>query len=219
VLREHLRPGDTFVDVGANVGYLSVVAASLVGSSGHVHAFEPNDRLGALLRDSARANGLGHLHVNETGLWSSSGSLVLRVEPSSAHSYLRVDAADARPTDLRVPVTTLDDYLDLHRRPPVRLVKIDVEGAELHVLRGALRCLERDHPLLVLEVLDWGLARFGDDAEGVFAFLQNLGYGARDLDGAPVSDAREALARLETTWIKNLVFEAVRSGGSAARQL
>lgn len=206
VLRRHLRPGDTFVDVGANVGYLSVVAAALVGPSGQVHAFEPNERLGRLLRESVRENGLTQLQPNDLGLWSSPGTLYLRVEPSSAHSYVRV-SADPDHADLRVPVTTLDEYLEARGRPRVRLVKVDVEGAELHVLRGARSCLERDHPLLVMEILDWGLQRFGDDAAGVFALLGELGYSARDLDGAPVADAAEAAARLASAWIKNLVFE------------
>lgn len=211
VLRRHLRPGDTFVDVGANVGYLSVVAATLVGPTGKVHAFEPNRELVTLLQESMRENGLTQLHPNEVGLWSEAGELQLRLEPSSAHSYLRLGGAAAGAVEVRVPVTTLDDYLDGQGQPPVRLVKVDVEGAELHVLRGARRCLARDRPVLVVELLDWGLERYGDDIEGVFAFLGCLGYTARDLGGQPVSDATDARIRLAPAWTKNLVFETTLS--------
>jgi FkbM family methyltransferase len=206
-LRRHLRPGDRFVDVGANVGYFSILASSLVGPAGEVHAFEPNPGLVSLLADSVRANRFTNVRVNALALWSEPSEHVLQLEPSSAQSFVRADREAKGGAALRVPATTLDDYLAEAGLPSIHVVKIDVEGAELQVLRGARRVMERDRPLLVMELLDWGLARYGDDIGQVFRLLGALGYAARDLDDRPVGDAVEAARRLSHAWVKNLVFE------------
>jgi hypothetical protein len=91
----------------------------------------------------------------------------------------------------------------------LRLVRIDVEGAELHVLMGARRTLERWGPVLIVEMQDWALVRYSHDIEQVFAYLRPLSCRALDLEDRPVPDATAAREALSGQWVKNLVLERV----------
>lgn len=144
-LAEWLRPGDTALDVGANVGHYSCRMSELVGAAGRVVAFEPvPDTFAALA-----ANSKTFPHPNVTLLNAAVGEAVgtvgLSVPGGSDGSYLaRVDPTAA----LKCLVLSVDS-LDLPG--PVRLVKIDAEGYEPKVLAGMARLLRRDRPVVVLE--------------------------------------------------------------------
>jgi FkbM family methyltransferase len=203
-LRDVLRPGDVFVDVGANVGYFSVVAAPLVGAKGAVHGFEPNPRVAGLLRRSIARNGLSNVFVDERAVWSTTTRQGLRLERNSAVSFLEPEgAASAR--DVEVGAVRLDDYLSAFPAR-VALVKMDVEGAELHGLKGMEARLRSDRPTLILEAQDWCLQRYGQDLPDLLGYLTALGYSAFDLYGKPIAEAEEARRRLAGEWVKNLVF-------------
>ncbi|WP_238437195.1 MULTISPECIES: FkbM family methyltransferase [unclassified Frankia] len=152
-----LRPGDTCYDVGANIGVYTLWAAGLVGRWGQVHAFEPVPPTMAVLREMVQRNGLGQVvpvasaigaTVGQTGLRSyqgASGRAHAVADPSHADHFARLD--------------TLDAYVARHRPPD--LVKIDVAGAEIDVLRGATELLEDRAPALLLEMLTSRVARRG----------------------------------------------------------
>lgn len=141
-LTELLRPGMTFWDVGAHVGFFTVIGARLVGAEGRVHAFEPVEQNRARLEAAIEKNGCGNVTVHEVALSSTPGEAVLHAHDSSAMWSLAGEGSG-----VTVHTETLDS-LDL---PPPDLVKIDAEGVELEVLRGGRELLSEVRPALLVE--------------------------------------------------------------------
>ena len=138
MLSQLLRPGNTFVDCGANIGLWSLVAAPLVGEGGRVIAFEPNPDSARRLTGHTAQSSL--IEVHATALSEETRSLSF--EPGEQHNLARVSAQGT----MQVQATTLDTAV----KPPVHGIKIDVEGHELEVLRGAAETLAA-RPWLVVE--------------------------------------------------------------------
>ena len=196
-MRRLLRPGDAFIDVGSNVGYFSVVGAEIVGQQGEVHAFEPSQRICGYLKQSIAANSLNNVFANALALWSQSGTLSFAPQRNSGFSYLWAgDVSEAAIRRDVVPADTLDRCVKSSVKRPVKLVKIDVEGAEYHVLTGMNATLQLHSPFLCIEAVDWSLARFGHRIDDLFAFLSSHGYQAYDLQGQSLGDASNAREHL-----------------------
>jgi FkbM family methyltransferase len=179
--RDHIHPGDTVIDVGANIGIHTMLAAELVGRSGHVHAFEPDPQSMFYLMTNVNRNRL----AGRVTLWS------LAASDRSASAQLYLDLKTARTTSLRANAYSPDTQIrqpifvatapldDLITQPP-QFLKIDVEGAELAVLAGASRLLCDYRPVLLVEVL-------GDNLPSVTSLLVPLGYSLTDAgSGAPL---------------------------------
>lgn len=144
LIRRHIRRGDLVCDVGANKGsYLYWMARW----AGRAVAFEPQPGLAAYLRSLVDGLPMRNVTVEQQGVSSRSGAFDLYVpsENSPEASLAPIEGA----ATIRVPVTTLDEYFDPERR--VALLKVDVEGLELEVFRGAERILTRDRPVLLFE--------------------------------------------------------------------
>jgi FkbM family methyltransferase len=166
-----LRPGDTFVDCGANLGLWTLSAAPLVGNRGRVIAFEPNPETFRRLREHARPYA-ERIQVHHAAVSDQRG--VVRFDLGSFHNLSRV----APMGSVEVPATTLDEALG---HPPAG-VKIDVEGHELAVLRGAAKALAA-RPWLVVEFnVDHALSRRLGDWP-VHRQLARLGYRASTFAG------------------------------------
>jgi len=142
-LQTWLRPGDTFIDVGANVGYLSAVAADRVGPAGQVYAFEPEPGHFARLRRLAELNPSFRIVPNRSAVGDHQGTVQLFMSPHAGwHTIVPgfnqgLFGCQGR---LDVPIVSLDAYAAEHgigSQGTIRLVKVDVEGAEAAVLRGA----------------------------------------------------------------------------------
>jgi FkbM family methyltransferase len=137
-IRSLLRPGDTAVDGGANVGFLTLVMAERVGAGGKVFAFEPQPASARLVRENLALNGFDQAKVIESGLWESAGSFTLYEFADGLHVASLGRRDDQRVTaELRVPTVRCDDVVE----GPVRLYKLDIEGAEWHAMRGSQRLL------------------------------------------------------------------------------
>ncbi len=146
-----LTRGDTAIDVGANKGSYTYWLSRAVGT-GRVVAFEPQEELAAYLRRAARALGLHNVVVEPRGVSSCTGTLVLHVPGSASSpgaSFERAVAARERCRQVQVPVVALDEYFPKDER--IGVIKVDVEGHELEVFKGADRILRRRGPLLVFE--------------------------------------------------------------------
>jgi FkbM family methyltransferase len=144
-IRSRLREGAVFVDVGANVGYYTLVASKLVGVVGRVYAIEPVPSTATLLRVNVKLNGCSNVVVYEVAAWSTRGSLTLKIL-ASMYGYASAVREGASVT---VDASTLDDIL--RDEASIHLIKIDVEGAELDVLKGAQSTLCRTR-YMVLEL-------------------------------------------------------------------
>ncbi len=167
-----LRPGDAVVDVGANHGLVSVLAAALVGEQGAVHAVEPQPRLAALLRRSATLNGYRNLIVHELALGAVDAELELFVptDNGGAASLVRQHAVGRTIT---VPVRASGDFMSGLKLASVRLLKLDVEGVEGEVLRGAVDFIRQTPVEFVLFEHN---PPSGEQAAGSVEVLRGLGY-------------------------------------------
>lgn len=151
-LREHLAQGRVLYDIGANVGFLSVVGAQLVGPSGAVYAFEPVPANARLIRRNATLNQLKQIEVLDMAVGEETGTARLLLARYSGGAVLA--GADPPPDpagEIDVRVDTVDNLVAQGLRPP-SVVKIDVEGAELAVLHGMERTCEQVRPIIVYEL-------------------------------------------------------------------
>ena len=189
-MRSVLRSGDTALDVGAHIGFFAIQMAALVGPQGQVHAFEPLASNADLLERSVAENRFRDriiIHRGAVGTSSGSATLTYAAETlNTGGAYLLRDKTDPPIGQLQTTVRlmALDD---LEMRHPVRFIKMDVEGAEPQVLRGAMRMLETDRPIILSELHSTQLARASATTMTEFVdLLRSLGYQARDLSGTPV---------------------------------
>jgi FkbM family methyltransferase len=160
-LRECLRPGDAVLDIGANIGVFSLLAAGLVGAHGRVIAVEPLARNRALLARSAQANGYAQVEIIAAAAADRAGLLELRTHPSTSNSAVPAAAGErlreAQGCSVTVPAVVLDEALGALER--LDLVKIDVTGLEPRALRGLERNLARFRPILLSEFHPWAIER------------------------------------------------------------
>jgi FkbM family methyltransferase len=171
-LRGYLRHGMVVVDVGANVGELTAVAAECVGPSGRVIAFEPSPANVERLRERFAA--LPYVEVRHAAVSDRAGSLTFHLDADNAKRHsLYASIVSVPGSSIVVPSVRLDD-LDEHRR--VDFIKIDAQGAEGRILAGARTLIERDHPVLLFELWPSGMLAAGTPPAGVLALLDALGY-------------------------------------------
>lgn len=153
MLQKLLRPGDTFIDVGANIGLMSVLAATCVGPQGQVYAFEPEPDTFSLLQRNIGLNELTNVVMTNKGLGSQTGAAKIysnRHDNRGMASFLKNQPEATAVTD--VPVITLDAFVEAQQIERVHVIKIDVEGWELAVLQGARGLLsQEDAPILCVE--------------------------------------------------------------------
>jgi FkbM family methyltransferase len=156
-----LHPGDVFYDVGANIGWYSMLAARAVGSSGKVIAFEPTVFNAALLQKNAAGNRLANVTtipaaVTDQDGWATflyGGSLEGRLGKDDCEEQAERRAKRRTPKRSSVvPIVALDSWLRETEQPPPNVLKIDVEGAEVGVLRGMTQTLHTVKPALVIEL-------------------------------------------------------------------
>lgn len=138
---QNVREGDTFWDIGAHIGLMSLLAAQRVGPTGAVHAFEPMSKTRDRLRYAVEANGVQNIQVHSEAVSGTSGEKVLYAHPQSVKTSLH--PSRQRVKGEQVTCVTLDELCARLGSP--HLVKIDAEGAELEVLTGGAKML-KDHP-------------------------------------------------------------------------
>jgi FkbM family methyltransferase len=173
-----LRPGDTFLDVGANVGFLTLLGAGRVGSSGRVIGVEPYPPTFQLLQKNVLSNKLGFVEIHQIALSSEAGTLRLWVPAQTEHREFNISVVQGEnTTPVDVPAGTLDERLADWKAGPIQLMKIDVEGAEPRVFKGgagALRAGVVRH--LLCEINGKYLVRQGTSPMGLIDQLQELGF-------------------------------------------
>ena len=173
VVRSILRPGDVFLDLGANLGFFSMLAASLVGPAGKVIAVEPNPQNQQLIYESILANRFSHVRVMPFA--ASDESRILRFVTVGSNGGVVTEHSRGQNHSLLVQSVVLDEWLD--REPRIDLVKMDVEAHEPMVVRGMARLLERHRPRLVTEFHPWAMSiNNPGPPENYLRQLEDLGY-------------------------------------------
>lgn len=175
VLCDQLRAGMVAFDVGANVGIVTLTMARLVANDGHIHAFEPEPSNFRLLTKNVSRNGFKRsVTLNQVALSDQSGSANLNRSGDAASAYVSDELAASGA--IEVHCTTIDTYARLVGLSRLDLIKIDVEGAEMRVLRGATATLRRFRPVLLVECAERHLHRSGVAARDLLGLLAGLGY-------------------------------------------
>jgi len=180
VFSREVRPGAVVWDVGANVGSYTILASVLVGPHGHVEAFEPVGENVQYLRRHVALNHLVNVTVHETAVYGRSGRV--RFASSEDRVLGRIDELAGV---LEVEARTVDGLVEEGIAPPPDVMKIDVEGGEVAVLKGALGVLDERGPVIFLSTHGEGLK-----AECV-ELLARIGYRVEAIDRA----GAELLAR------------------------
>jgi len=181
LIEAHLEDDSVLIDVGAHIGSMTLRAAKRV-SSGTVVAVEPNPITARRLRENIAASGAENVHVEEKACGREHGTLDLYAGPSAnsgatsfSKSLVMEHSSDGE-TKFTVEVVPLDEIVEALGLSRVDVVKIDTEGAEVQVLRGALETLERFRPVLVLETIDGHMKNLGDSLEVLEKILTEAGY-------------------------------------------
>jgi FkbM family methyltransferase len=210
VIQTLLAPGATFLDIGANVGMFTLMAARMVGPSGKVIALEPIPRLVALLRKTIVMDDIERIvEVHEVAASDVATTRTLNIGYPYAVSSL-YDLPGSRAA-IDVACVPVDDLLGPGRK--VDLVKIDVEGAELAVLRGMRRVLaENPQVVVIVEFGPSSIKRTGTAIDAWMRELQTLGFDIWEIDDEKRCLRRLRKASLEGDRTVNLALARGRSG-------
>lgn len=208
ILRQVLRPGDIYVDVGAQLGYTAVQAAQLVGGSGCLLLFEPDPRLAHGLKSlaelhAAQPSNMPLVHFVPAACSDSEVPITFGVLRQIGHSTAVWSSRhDPIISHVEVPAVIVDRELESRGIGSVRMVKIDVEGFEISVLRGMRRLIEaRQADVLLVECCKWMLRRSGYGPEHLHAMLAHNGYTGCCSCGTPLTKDC-----IESNQVKNLLY-------------
>jgi FkbM family methyltransferase len=209
ILRHSLRPGMVFVDVGAHIGYFTVLAWDLVRPAGRVHAFEADPQCFQRLLENSRT--LGGVVVHPIAVSDRVGEAMFFASPDPAESGWGSLFPDGlfRPTR-RVSTTTLDEWRRREAPGRVDFVKMDVEGGEYRALRSAEILIRDDRPTFFLEVNNVCLARDGRRAQDIIDFLDGYDYRIAGIPGRSPHEFESIFAVPE---FKAESIEKVQSAG------
>lgn len=188
---EWVSTGDTVLDIGANYGLYTYHASNAVGDSGRVYAFEPIPYTVATLRRVCRLLRLRNVELVPFGCSDESGTVKFSLPLQSNNTlsaglaFMSVDAEATstrsskavwqRTREVEAQVVRIDDYLP--HLSDVSLIKVDIEGADLLALRGARSTIERNRPVVVMEVEPRWYESYGINADDIVEFFVGLNYG------------------------------------------
>jgi FkbM family methyltransferase len=183
-LKAQIQPRAVVLDVGAHVGLFTVLLARWAGPNGQVFAFEPTPVTRAALRDHLTLNQVAdRVTVCPWAVSDNEGrSLVYTVSNSPENTLAPIHGRLANASAIAIEMTTIDAFCAVREIRPT-LIKIDIEGYELHALRGAKRTLLRHHPLVVVELHPMNWPEIGVTGEQVIEFLRDVNYRLLPLEG------------------------------------
>jgi FkbM family methyltransferase len=172
-----IRPGDTVLDIGANIGIVTLLLSKLVGQTGQVHAFEPNPELQRVLQATFDHNQVSNVCLHPIALGAEQGHLELRVPRVNAGNASLIYHRNLSECDVfKVPVRPLFQIIEEEGLTSIRLIKIDVEGFEANVLQGAQEIFKSVRPDAILFELNERWEGMIPD-QPVIKILRDLGYG------------------------------------------
>ncbi|MBG0787300.1 MAG: FkbM family methyltransferase [Anaerolineaceae bacterium] len=178
-----IKPGTVMYDIGANVGYFSLLAAELAGPEGQVYAFEPLPRNVEFLEKHIKINKCNNIEIVEAAVSDHSGEAHFDLGASTAMGHI------AESGGIQVKMVALDEMLAAGELRPPDYMKVDVEGAEYEALKGARNLLEKYHPLLFLDTHQ------REAHLPTIELLKELGYKFEILDGKSLTATKELIAR------------------------
>ena len=174
LIKKLVRKGDIVLDVGANIGYYSVIFSKLVGNNGKVLCFEPTNHYRKVLEKNLAANNIHNAEVFAFGLSNKSEELEIHIGECSATLH-PPDMQGCRNSET-INLKSLDDFLQEYKLAKINFIKIDIDGHEPLLLEGAWKTLEKYDPVVLLEVNHLNYYMAGFTVWDLYDLLKNKGY-------------------------------------------
>lgn len=174
VVKKLLKKGDIVFDIGANIGYYSVLFSKLVGEKGRVFCFEPTSHFSNVLKMNLEVNNIRNAEIFKIGLSNKDQILEIQIGDSSATLHSPGNRAlDAQEF---VNLTSLDKFVEQHNIQKIDFIKIDIDGHEPLFFEGAWKTLDRLNPIILLEVNHLNYIEAGYTAWDFYDLLKNKNY-------------------------------------------
>ena len=184
LVKQLVKEGDVALDIGANIGYYTLILARAVGANGHVYAFEPDPTNFHMLKLNVEANGYTNVTCVKKAVGDSNGKGRLYVRPGTFGDYRSYDPREPRLFDssdsFEVETVKLDDLFS-GSQERVDFVKMDIQGAEAVAVKGMSRLLEKHHPKIIAEFWPRALHASGADPLRLLESLEQMGFRFYDL--------------------------------------
>lgn len=197
-----VKPGDVVVDVGANIGYYTLIAAGLVGKEGKVYAFEPEPSNYKLLTKNVGINSFRNVTAIQKAISDDNGKIRLYLDKVNlgAPSFSEENIFIERGSYVDVETISLDEFFENRKKEEkFNFIKIDAEGAEGLIVNGAKNILQENNPKILMEFWPYGQKNIGTDPMKLLNTLMDYGYGMRLVD-----DEKQSLINIEVDEILNI---------------
>jgi FkbM family methyltransferase len=178
-----IKPGMTVLDIGANMGYYSLLAAKLVGDKGHVYAFEPDPFNYQLILKSVAVNNYRNVTAFNQAVADKPGHVKLYLESSNWGHSLSAQNINNPSGAVDVEMITLDSlYADGKLGSKIDFIKIDIQGAEEMAMNGARKLLQDTQPTIAMELEPARLVNMGADSLRLLRLFEHMGYNTRVIE-------------------------------------
>lgn len=187
LISRYALPGTAAIDVGAHSGYFTLCLSDAVGQGGKVFAFEASPIIFKELLENIELNQLTNVEANNRAVSDKTELIDFYLAPTWKSEISSMRSAEG--TKTTIEAVALDTLIPVTQ--PVSFVKIDVEGAEMKVLEGMSGIIQRDRPVMVIEISDRWLKELGSSSKAVFEFLHHHGYKISDIgtgNGREITD-------------------------------
>jgi len=182
IFEKYLSKGDHFIDIGANLGYMSINASKIVGPNGKILAFEPDNTIYSLLEKNISLNNSTNITLSKIGLSDYDGEASFNIATESGLSRLENKYNNLEGLILKskttIKVNTLDNFIIENKisNINIKMIKIDVEGHELSILKGGINLLKSSKPIIILEINPGALVQNNLSLTDIIEFLNELNY-------------------------------------------
>lgn len=170
-----IKKDDVVFDIGANIGEFTFQCAKIVGRNGAIHSFEPNEKVFYKLKKNYEINPFKNIYLNKVALGEKHEYAYLHVPYLRNYGGATISPVATTHAD-KIAIIPLDYYIEHHAIKQVNVIKIDVEGYELKVLKGAQHTLRTYKPTLLLEFSDKLMQQHKDTPAALIQYLKSLGY-------------------------------------------
>lgn len=172
LLKKHIQPGDTILDIGANIGFYAKILSQLTGPTGKVHCFEPDTTNFNHLK--VETAGLTNIIINNKAVGPKTEKIKIYTSKN-----LNVDHRTYKPEEydkeIEIDAISLEDYLDVNAK--VDFIKIDIQGFEMEAMKGMHAILKANHNIkLISEFWPYGLRKAGSSVSDYYNFLKNMNF-------------------------------------------
>ena len=181
LFKRKIKKGDVVLDIGAHIGYYTLIAADIVGDKGKVYAFEPDPKNFTLLERNVHENGYKNVVLVNKAVAEETGSLRLYLNTENTGDHRIYKASDKRKS-IKIQAITIDDFFK-DKNKKVNMIKMDIQGSEVRAFKGALKLIRQNQNIKILtEFWPYGLKLSGSSAKEYVRLLVNNNFRLFDLD-------------------------------------